>query len=79
MCRHALISCVSVAELLHDSHLTRDGATTLSKTAAGLAKSPKGSPAPAKAASKIKAKKPSNMREPDFKVQRPWGGFHTAA
>lgn len=67
------------AELLHDSHLTKDGATTPTKAVAGNTKGPKASTTPAKASVKIKAKKPNNMREPDFKVQRPWGGFHTAA
>ena len=78
-CSTPVDSVVHGAELLHDSHLTSGGATTPSKAIPGVSKTSKVNPMPAKAVSKIKAKKPSNMREPEFKVQRPWGGFHTAA
>ena len=75
------LSCqVCHAELLRDSHLTVESAEDVS---------PGKMPAKPVAASKlgktasvpkrVNGKKISNVKEPEFKVQRPWGGYHTAA
>jgi len=70
------------AELLRDSHLTVDA-----PEAAG-AKVPLNAtvkPAPsrlvpsASVPKRVNGKKVVIPKEPEFKVQRPWGGYHTAA
>jgi hypothetical protein len=70
------------AELLRDSHLTVDA-----PEAAG-AKVPLNAtvkPAPsrlvpsASVPKRVNGKKIVSPKEPEFKVQRPWGGYHTAA
>ena len=71
---------VHAAELLRDSHLTVEPAEDLSPAKASakpVAASKLGkTPSMPK---RVNGKKVSNMKEPEFKVQRPWGGYHTAA
>ena len=64
------------AELLRDSHLTVEPIDTSSSAKTVMpSKIRKAASVP----KRVNGKKVSNMKEPDFKVPRPWGGYHTAA
>ena len=69
-------------ELLRDSHLTVEADAA---SAAPAPKMPVKVTAPSKVAvtaavpKRVNGKKVAPQKEQDFKVQRPWGGFHTAA
>ena len=70
------------AELLRDSHLTVEAEVTLT---APTSKMPVKPTAPSKAPvtstvpKRVNGKKVAPQKEQEFKVQRPWGGFHTSA
>lgn len=73
-----------LAELLRDSHLTV-AAEAPAAAAAKVPLSPTVKPAPsrlvpsASVPKRVNGKKVVIPKEPEFKVQRPWGGYHTAA
>ena len=73
-----------LAELLRDSHLTV-AAEAPAAAAAKVPLSPTVKPAPSRLVpstsvpKRVNGKKVVIPKEPEFKVQRPWGGYHTAA
>lgn len=80
VCCMLSIHYVCFAELLRDSHLTVEPAEEVSpaKASAKPVVAPKLGKIPS-IPKRVNGKKVSNMKEPEFKVQRPWGGYHTAA
>ncbi len=74
--------CWHPTELLRDSHLTVEAADTAEtkvpvKTAVKPAQS-RLTPS-VSVPKRVNGKKIVSPKDPDFKVQRPWGGYHTAA
>lgn len=71
------------AELLRDSHLivesTEEATAAKSITPAVKPVAPSKLSKTALEPKRMNGKKVGHVKEPDFKVQRPWGGYHTAA
>lgn len=76
------LTMLLTAELLRDSHLTVEA--TEAVPAPAVWKIPVKPTAPTKLAptaavpKRVNGKKIAVSKEPEFKVQRPWGGYHTA-
>ena len=71
----------SRADLLRDSHLTVEptDAPAAKSVAPAATVSASKSNKTASVPKRVNGKKMSHIKEPEFKVQRPWGGYHTAA